>query len=181
MDTKHTLTTWKLDPLHSELTFKVKHLMISYVKGEFHKFDGLLVSRGDDFDMAKIKATVDSQSIFTNNPERDIHLRSQDFFDSTLYKKLKFQGTSFEKLDEENYRLIGMLSIKGVTKEIILDVDHGGIMKDPAGQVKAGFSVSGKINRKDWDLKWNAALGNGGVLVSDEVRINGEFQFIKQS
>lgn len=172
--------TWELDPAHSELTFKVKHLMISHVKGEFQKFDGQLVSKGNDFNKARIKATVDARSIYTNNPERDEHLRSMDFFDANLYKHLKFKGIRFEKLDEENYRLTGLLTIKGATKEVVLEVDYGGIMTDPAGQVKAGFSISGKINRKDWGLKWNAALGNGGVLVSDEVRINGEFQFIKQ-
>lgn len=180
MEAGNTIT-WKLDPAHSELKFKVKHLMISYVKGEFQKFDGQLVSKGDDFNKAKIKATVEASSIYTNNSERDEHLRSMDFFDANLYKQLKFKGTRFEKLDEENYKLAGLLTIKGTTKEVVLEVDYGGIMTDPAGQVKAGFSVSGRINRKDWGLKWNAALGNGGVLVSDEVRINGEFQFIKQT
>lgn len=171
---------WKLDPGHSQLTFKVKHLMISYVNGEFQNFDGNLISNDDDFDKARIEATVDSRSIYTNNIERDNHLRSIDFFDADLYKELNFKGTAFEKLDEENYRLTGLLTIKGTTKEVILEVDHGGVITDPQGQEKAGFSVSGKINRKDWDLKWNANLGNGGVLVSDEVRINGGFQFIKQ-
>lgn len=174
-------TTWKLDPAHSELTFKVKHLMISHVKGEFQKFDGQLISTGEDFNKAKIKATVDSRSIYTNNPERDEHLKSRDFFDANLYRTLKFKGTHFEKLDEENYKLTGLLTMKGATKEVVLEVDYGGKMTDLAGRVKVGFSVSGKINRKEWGLKWNAALGNGGVLVSDEVRINGEFQFIKQA
>lgn len=172
---------WKLDPAHSELNFKVRHLMISYVKGEFQKFDGQLISKGDDFDKAKIKASVDARSIYTNNPERDEHLRSMDFFDANLYKKLKFKGISFEKLDDENYKLTGLLTLKGTTNKVVLEVDYGGIMTDPAGQVKAGFAISGKINRKDWGLKWNAPLGNGGMLVSDEVRINGEFQFIKQA
>lgn len=174
-------TIWKLDPAHSELTFKVKHLMISNVKGEFQSFDGEIVSRGNNFDKAKVTAIVDANSIYTNNQDRDTHLRSADFFDAGIYKSLKFEGTGFEKLDEDNYKLTGLLTIKGKTKEVYLEVDHGGLVKDPYGQEKAGFSVSGKINRKQWGLIWNAPLETGGVMVSDEVRINGEFQFIKQA
>lgn len=136
---KQSLSQWKLDPGHSELSFKVKHLMISHVKGEFQKFDGLLIAKGDNFDNAQIEATIDSKSIYTNNLERDNHLRSADFFDADLYKKLKFNGTNFEKLDEENYRLSGLLTIKGITKEVILEVDYGGVMTDPHGQKKPVF------------------------------------------
>jgi|SRR5690606_31052676 len=174
-------TIWKLDPSHSELTFKVKHLMISNVKGEFQKFDAEIVSQDEDFDKAKVTATADANSIYTNNKDRDTHLRSADFFDAENSKELKFEGTAFEKLDEENYKLTGLLTIKGNSKEVILDVEHGGMMKDPYGQEKAGFSISGKINRKDFGLTWNAALETGGVMVSDEVRINGELQFVKQT
>lgn len=152
--------------------------MISHVTGEFQRFDGHLISSNEDFDKAKIEETVDSKSIYTNNLERDKHLRSMDFFDTDLYKDLKFRGTAFEKLDEKNYKLMGLLTIKGITKEVKLEADYGGVMTDPQGQEKAGFSVTGKINRKDWGLKWNVNLGNGGVLVGGEVRINGEFQFI---
>ncbi|QED37356.1 YceI family protein [Antarcticibacterium arcticum] len=180
METTKT-TIWKLDPSHSELTFKVKHLMISNVKGEFQTFDGQIVSQGNDFDRAKVTATVDANSVYTNNKDRDTHLRSADFFDAGSFNSLKFEGTGFEKLDEDNYKLTGLLTIKGNTKEVSLDVDHGGLMKDPYGQEKAGFSVSGKINRKEWGLTWNAALETGGVMVSDDVRINGEFQFVKQA
>ena len=174
-------TIWKLDPSHSELTFKVKHLMISNVKGEFQKFDGQIVSQGEDFDRAKVTATADADSIYTNNKDRDTHLRSADFFDAENNKELKFEGTAFEKLDEDNYKLTGLLTIKGNSKEVILDVEHGGMMKDPYGQEKAGFSISGKINRKEFGLTWNAALETGGVMVSDDVRINGELQFVKQA
>lgn len=180
METTKT-TIWKLDPSHSELTFKVKHLMISNVKGEFQTFDGQIVSQGNDFDRAKVTATVDANSVYTNNKDRDNHLKSGDFFDVESFNNLKFEGTGFEKLDDDNYKLTGLLTIKGNTKEVSLDVDHGGLMKDPYGQEKAGFSVSGKINRKEWGLTWNAALETGGVMVSEDVRINGEFQFVKQA
>lgn len=174
-------TIWKLDPSHSELTFKVKHLMISNVKGEFQSFDAQIISQGEDFDRAKVTATVDATSIYTNNKDRDTHLKSADFFDVENEKELKFEGTSLEKLDDNNYKLTGLLTIKGKTKEVVLEVEHGGLMKDPYGQEKAGFSISGKINRKEFGLTWNAALETGGVMVSDEVRITGELQFIKQA
>ena len=173
-------TTWVLDPTHSELLFKVKHLMITNVKGEFRSFNASLESLGDDFSKATVSATVDADSIFTNNTDRDNHLKSADFFDVENHKALTFEGTSFTKLDEDNYQLKGNLTIKDVTKEISLDVEFGGLAKDPWGNEKAGFSISGKFNRKDWGLNWNAALEAGGVMVSDEVRINGEVQFVKQ-
>ena len=180
MNTTETRTVWALDPTHSELLFKVKHLMITNVKGEFRSFNASLESIGTDFSKARVTATVDADSIFTNNTDRDNHLKSADFFDVENHKELTFEGTSFSKLDDDNYQLKGNLTIKGVTKEITLDVEFGGIAKDPWGNEKAGFSVSGKINRKDWGLNWNAALEAGGVMVSDEVRINGEVQFVKQ-
>lgn len=175
-----TKTKWVLDPTHSELLFKVKHLMITNVKGEFRKFDASIESDGDDFDNASVTATVDASSIFTNNEDRDNHLRSDDFFSVEAHPEITFESTSLEKLDDENYRLNGTLTMKGVSKEISLDVEFGGIIKDPYGNVKAGFSVSGKINRKEWGLNWNAALETGGVMVSDEVRISSEVQFVRQ-
>lgn len=174
-------TNWKLDPSHSELTFKVKHLMISNVKGEFQHFDAELQSIGEDFNKAKINGKIEANSVYTNNKDRDTHLKSGDFFDVENHPQLKFEGTAFEKLDDDNYKLTGNLTIKGITKEVILEVEHGGVMKDPYGQQKAGFSVSGKINRKDFGLNWNAALEAGGVMVGEDVRLNGEFQFIKQA
>lgn len=174
-------TTWVLDPTHSEITFKVKHLMISSVKGEFRNFNATIQSSGNDFSKASVTASIQSESVFTNNDDRDGHLKSPDFFDSATYKELSFQGTSLNKLDDENYQLKGNLTIKGVSKEVALDVEFGGVNKDPWGNEKAGFSLSGKINRKDFGLNWNAALEAGGVLVSDDVKINGELQFVKQA
>jgi polyisoprenoid-binding protein YceI len=172
-------TKWVLDPAHSELGFRVKHLMIANVKGEFKKFTAEI--DGNDFTKSKITATIDSSSIFTNDDDRDTHLKSADFFDVENHKEITFEGTSFKKLDAENYQLKGVLTIKGISKEITLDVEFGGINKDPWGNEKAGFSLNGKINRKDWRLNWNAALETGGVLVSEEVKISAEIQFVKKS
>lgn len=171
---------WVLDPAHSEILFKVKHLMITNVKGEFRNFTAELTSTGNEFDADSIRVTIDASSIFTNNTERDNHLKSADFFDIEKYKEITFTGKSLKKTDDENYKLTGDLKIKDISNEITLDVEFGGINKDPWGNEKAGFSLSGKINRKDWQLNWNAALETGGVLVSDEVRINIEIQFAKQ-
>ena len=176
-----TKTKWVLDPAHSELLFRVKHLMITTVKGEFTKFSAEVESKGNDFSKATIRVTVDTNSVFTNEDTRDNHLRSADFFDAEKYRELTFEGTSFEKVNDENYQLKGSLTIKGVSKQIQLDVEFGGINKDPWGNEKAGFSLSGKINRKDFGLNWNTALETGGVLVGDEVKLAGEIQLVKQT
>ena len=174
-------TNWSIDPTHSEIGFKVKHMMFTNVSGKFKSFEATVVNEDDKFESSNISFIADVNSIDTNNTDRDNHLRSADFFDVEHNEKLSFRGTSFIKLDDENYRLEGLLSIKGVEKEIVLDVEFGGINKDPWGNEKAGFSVSGKLNRKDWGLNWNAALETGGVLVSDEVKISAEVQFVKQA
>src|SRR6056297_322420 len=172
-------TKWILDPTHSEILFKVKHLMITNVKGEFRNFSGEI--DGEDFANSKAKVVIHSDSIYTNNEDRDKHLRSADFFDVENHKELVFESVSFTKKDDENYLLKGVLTMSGISKEVSLDVEYGGTNKDPWGNEKAGFSVTGKINRKDWDRNWNAALETGGVLVSDEVKIMAEIQFAKQS
>lgn len=172
-------TKWILDPAHSELTFKVKHLMITNVKGEFRKFNAEI--EGNDFTKAKISAAVDASSISTNDDNRDTHLKSQDFFDTTNFNEILFSSTSIKKNGNEDYKLNGLLTMKGISKEVALNVEFGGINKDPWGNEKAGFALSGSISRKDWGLNWNAALETGGVLVSDEVKIGGELQFVKQS
>ena len=172
-------TKWVLDLSHSELTFKVKHLMISNVKGEFRKFTAEI--DGEDFTNSPIKVTVDTSSIDMNDDNRNGHLKAADFFDVENHKEILFESLSFKKTEDENYKLIGQLTIKGVTNVVALDVEFGGVNKDPWGNEKAAFSVNGKISRKEWGLNWNAALETGGVLVSDEVRINAEVQFVKQS
>ncbi|WP_375586941.1 YceI family protein [Flagellimonas aurea] len=171
-------TTWKLDPTHSELTFKVKHLMISNVKGEFTKFDATI--KGDKFEDSTISASVQTASVFTNNDDRDGHLKSEDFFAAENHPEMKFQSTSITKKGDDEYELTGDLTIKGTTKSITLDVDFGGYMTDPYGNEKAGFSIEGKLNRTDFGLNWNAALETGGVLVSEEVKLAAELQFVKE-
>ena len=151
--------------------------MITNVKGEFTDFNAEIKAEGNDFENAKVKATIKGESVYTNNNDRDKHLKSEDFFNVENFEELTFEGTSFEKLDDEHYKLKGDLTIVGVTKPVALDVEFGGTAKDPWGNEKAGFSISGKINRKDWGLNWNSTLETGGVLVSDEVKIMAEVQF----
>ena len=173
-------TKWVLDPTHSEITFKVKHLMISNVKGEFRNFTATIDSESDDFSNAKVQANVETDSIFTNNDDRDNHLKSADFFDVENNKEITFTGFSFEKTDDDEFDLTGDLTINGVTKPVTLEVEFGGINQDPWGNTKAGFTFKGKLNREDFGLTWNAALETGGVMVSKEVKIYGELQFVKQ-
>jgi polyisoprenoid-binding protein YceI len=139
------------------------------------------VSDGADFTKSSIDVTIDATSIFTNEDKRDGHLKSADFFDVENYPTLTFQGKSFKRVEDDEYKLTGILTVKGVSKEVELDVEFGGINKDPWGNEKAGFSLEGKINRKDFGLNWNAALETGGVLVSEEVKISAEVQFVKQA
>lgn len=167
-------TTWKLDPTHSELTFKVKHMMISNVKGEFTIFEAEITTEDDTFSKAKVSASIKTDSVFTNNTDRDTHLKSADFFNAEKYPAITFEA---EALTGD---VTGNLTINGVTKPVTLDVDFGGIGQDPWGNTKAGFSFEGKIKRSDFGLNWNAALEAGGVLVSDEVKIAGDLQFVKQ-
>lgn len=169
---------WVLDPTHSELSFKVKHLMISNVKGEFRKFSAEIA--GEDFSKSVVNVNVEAASIFTNDDNRDSHLKAPDFFDVENFKELTFIGKEFSKAGDVNYKLTGELTIKGVTKPITLDVEFGGTNKDPWGNEKAAFSLRGKINRKDFGLNWNAVLESGGVLVSEEVNIYADVQFLKQ-
>lgn len=171
-------TTWAIDPAHSEITFKVKHLMISNVKGEFKTFEASI--DGEDFTNSTLSAKIDASSISTNNNDRDTHLKSPDFFEVEQFPEITFKSTSLKKGDDDEYKLVGDLTIKGVTKEITLDTEFGGFMKDPYGNEKAGFSINGKLNRKDFRLNWNAALEAGGVMVGNEVKINSEVQFVKQ-
>jgi len=169
------MAKWIIDTTHSEVGFKVKHLMINNVKGHFKIFSGEVETSGDDFSSSKISFTADIASIDTGNEQRDQHLRSVDFFDAEKHPQLRFTSNDFD-----GSRLEGELTINGRTTTIKLNVEFGGIAIDPWGNTKAGFTISGKINRKDWGLNWNAALETGGVLVSEEVVINAEVQLVKQ-
>ena len=181
METATTTTTkWAIDPAHSEVQFKVKHLMISTVTGSFKQFGAEAELEGDDLTNAQVSFWADTASIFTNDEKRDAHLRSPDFFDSEQFPKLTFTSTRIEG-SGSNWKVTGDLTIKGVTKSVTLDVEWSGQAKDPWGNTKAGLNLSGKIDRKEWGLTWNAALETGGVLVSDEVRILCEVQLAHQA
>jgi polyisoprenoid-binding protein YceI len=173
-------TKWKLDPNHSEVNFKVKHMMITNVSGSFKEFDVKAETEGEDFTKSDVVFSARAASVDTNNAQRDAHLKSSDFFDSEKFPEIKFVPTSYEKSSGNNYRVHGDLTMKGVTKHTVVDTEFGGIQKDPYGNTKAGFSVTGKINRKDFGLNWNAALEAGGVMVSDDVRINCEIQLVRE-
>lgn len=173
-------TQWALDPTHSELQFKVKHLMITTVTGSLKSFSASLTSESDDFENANISFDGDLSSLETGNNDRDNHLKSGDFFDIEKYPNIIFESTSVVK-DGDDYILNGNLTIKDTTKPVKLNAEFGGIATDPWGNTKAGFTLTGKINRTEFGLTWNAALETGGVMVSEEVKIAGELQFVKQA
>ena len=173
---------WTLDPVHSEVTFKIKHLMIANVSGEFKQFAIEAETEDEDFTTAKVNFTADINSITTGNEQRDGHLKSDDFFNAEKYPQLKFTVTKYEDVDDDgSYELYGNLTIRDITKPVKLEVEFGGVTKDPWGNTRAGFTISGKINRKEFGLKWNAATETGGVVVSDDVRIHAEIQLVKQA
>jgi len=174
---------WGIDPAHSEIGFKVRHLMISNVKGFFSNYNEVIETSDDeDFTQAKIELILDATSVSTGNDDRDKHILSADFLDVANYPEIKFVGTRSENVDNDgSYELFGNLTIRSVTKEVKLDIEFGGVMKDPWGNHKAGINVNAKFNRADFGLVWNAALETGGVLVSDEVRIACEIQLVRQS
>ena len=175
-------TKWVIDPVHSEIAFKVKHLMITNVKGVFKEFEASIYTTGDDFMSAEVDFWMNPASVDTGSADRNAHLKSADFFDVENHKEITFTANTYEKVDNDgSYELYGDLTIKGITKRIKLDVEFGGVVKDPWGNEKAGFSINGKINRKDWGLNWNAALEAGGFLVSDDVMISCEVQLLKSN
>lgn len=170
---------WVIDPSHSEVNFKVKHLMISTVTGEFKVFDGSAETETDDFkEIHNIEFKADVKSLNTRNEQRDEHLRSEDFFAAEQYPSLTFKAASFNTSDD---KLTGTLTIRGVEKPMTLDVDFGGVVVDAYGQTKAGLTISGKISRKEYGLTWSAVTEAGSVVVSDDVRLSAEVQFTKQA
>jgi polyisoprenoid-binding protein YceI len=176
-----SLTKWSLDPIHSEITFKVKHLMISTVTGHFKKFSLIGETKSDDFNTAtKIEFSTEIDSIDTNNEQRDAHLKSADFFNAEQHPHITFTGSKYEGEGEDG-KLSGDLTIAGITKPVVLNVEFGGIIVDPYGQTKAGFTVSGKISRKDFGITYGSTLETGGVLLGDEIKINAEIQLVKQA
>lgn len=172
-------TTWNLDPAHSEITFRVKHMMIANVTGSFERFTLAVETEEEDFSRAAISFSAETASISTGNDQRDGHLRSGDFFDSEKFPHLAFVSTGLTRAGGSDYVLKGDLTIRDVTRTVELKVEFGGTGKDPWGNTRAGFTVSGSISRKDWNLVWNAPLESGGLLVSDEVRLMAEIQLVR--
>ncbi len=175
------MSNYILDPMHSEITFKVKHLMITNVTGSFQNFSASMTAASEDFSDAAISFEAAIASISTGNEQRDTHLKSEEFFDATNFPTLNFVSSALTKKAGSNYTLIGNLTLKGITKEVTLDVEFGGTMTDFYGQFKAGFEISGTINRSEFGLTWSAVTEAGGVVVSDEVKLHMAVQMIKQA
>ncbi|NSL88777.1 YceI family protein [Chitinophaga solisilvae] len=173
------MTNWKIDESHSEIGFKVKHLMITNVSGYFTRFSGSIQTDSDDFHDATISFEAAADSVDTQNRQRDEHLRNGEFFDASNYPSISFISKKVKKIDEENYKLLGDLTIKGQTHPIELEVVHSGVTKDPWGQEKAGFALKGRLHRTDYGLRWNATTEAGGIVLSDEVKLNMEIQLVK--
>ncbi len=175
-------TKWFIDTSHSEIGFKVKHLMISNIKGVFTKFEANILTTGDDFLTAEIEFSLNTNSVYTNHDKRDEHLRSTEFFDVLNHQKLYFSANYYKVIDSDTAsELFGFLTIKGITKQIKLDVEFGGCKTDLSGVERIGFSVEGKINRKDWNLSWNPTLDSGEAIIANEVFIHCDIQLIKQA
>lgn len=174
-------TKWVIDSAHSEINFRVKHMMISTVTGGFETFQAEVETEDEDFSTAKVSFTADTASINTRNEQRDGHLRSAEFFDSERVPQLKFEASGATKPDGDgHYTLEGDLTIRDVTKPIVLKVEFGGIAVDPWGNTRAGFEINGEVNRKDFGLMWDAVTEAGGIVLADKVRIHCHVELIKQ-
>ena len=182
MEAQHAVaTTWVIDPTHSEVQFKVKHLMVSTVTGLFSRYEGKLQMDGDDFEEAKITFSADIDSISTGNEQRDEHLKSADFFDASQFPALTFESTGMTRTTADTYILNGLLTLHGVTKPVLLKAEYGGQMQDFYGNTKAGFEVTGTIKRKEFGLSWDGVTEAGGVVVSDDVKLVLNIQVSRQN
>lgn len=173
-------TTWSIDPMHSEIQFKAKHLVITTVTGRFNDFSGI-VRADENFESADISFEISTASISTSNEQRDTHLKSADFFDVETYPKLTFRGDSLRRKHNDKYELTGDITIKGITLPIALSVEYAGTVTDPWGNIKAGFEVRGILNRKHFGLNWNATTETGGLVVSEDVKLAINLQLVKQA
>lgn len=172
-------TKWSIDPAHSEIHFKVKHLVISTVTGSFEKFEGSVEASSDDFSDAEVEFSADVNSINTNQPDRDAHLKSPDFFDAAKYPNLTFKSTNFKKVGDSKFEMTGDLTIRGTSRQVTFDTEFGGTVKDPWGNIKAGFEINGKINRKEFGLTWSALTETGNMVVADEIKIHVNVELVK--
>jgi polyisoprenoid-binding protein YceI len=174
-------TKWVLDPTHSELGFKIKHLMITNVSGNFKEVEAEVETDGQNFETARIEAKIKTASINTNNEQRDGHLRTSDFLEAEKYPEIIFKSTRVEKQDDELFFVYGDLTMKGITRPIKLNVEYSGVAKDPWGGERTGAVITGKINRSEWNVTFNTVLETGGVALSDEIKIHSEIQLVKQA
>jgi polyisoprenoid-binding protein YceI len=174
-------TTWTVDKSHSKVGFSVTHLVITDVDGYFKDYDAQITTEGDDFSKTQIDFTIKTNSIFTDNKDRDNHLRSDDFFNAEKYPDMIFKGKSMKKVGDNKYKLVGDFTIRNVTKQVELDVKYNGTVKDPWGNTKSGFKVTGEIDRFDYNLKWNKAIETGSLVVGKEVELVIDLQLIKKS
>ncbi len=173
--------SWKIDPAHSQIQFSIRHMMISNVRGRFENFSGVVEFDEQNPARSKVDVQIEAASVNTREAQRDGHLKSPDFFNADKYPYLTFKSKRIEKTDATHGRVVGDLTIRHITKPVVLDVEYSGQAKSPWGAVSAGFSATTKINRKDWDLTWNVALETGGVLVGDEINVSIELEIIKQA
>ncbi len=173
------LTTWVIDPTHSDVLFKIKHLVISTVTGSFRKFEGTIIVEGDDFNNTKVNFTMDVKSIDTNQAQRDGHLQSGDFFASDLYPKITFESTSFVNISGSDYKMGGNLTLRGVTKPIELNVEYGGSEDNGHGILKHGFEVTGIVNRKEFGMTWNKLTDTGGLGLGEDIKLIANIQVAK--
>lgn len=174
-------TKWVLDPTHSELGFKIRHMMITNVSGNFSGYSVEMQTEGEDLTTARIKVKIDMSTINTNNLQRDEHLRNSDFFEVTSHPEAVFESERVERIDDEQYLLHGNLSLKGVTRPVKLQLEYGGLTKDPWGHQRGGFIITGKVNRTDFGVNFNAALETGGVVLGEEVKVHAEIQLLKEA
>ncbi|TDH23993.1 polyisoprenoid-binding protein [Segetibacter sp. 3557_3] len=175
------MATYKIDPTHSDITFKIKHLMISSVTGSFKKFDATFETNSADFTDATINFEADVNSIDTGNEQRDAHLKADDFFNAEQFPTLKFSSTNVEKESDEEYKVTGNLTVRDITKPVELKVDFNGTIVDPWGQERLGFEINGKINRKEFGLTWSALTEAGGLVLADDVKLNMNVEMVKQA
>lgn len=169
-------TTWVIDPLHSEVIFKIKHLVISTVTGSFRKFEGRAVTEGQEFENAKVSVAIDVKSIDTNQSQRDLHLQNSDFFSADLYPQITFESRSFTKTGGSHFKMVGDLTLKGVTKSVELDVEYGGSQRSSQDVVKHGFEVTGIINRKEFGMTWNVLTDTGNLGLGEDIKLVANIQ-----
>ncbi|RLD61329.1 MAG: polyisoprenoid-binding protein [Bacteroidetes bacterium] len=174
------VNNWAIDMAHSSVSFSISHMVISEVDGRFDKFEGKVTNSKDDFSNAKIQLTIDVSSINTGDESRDKHLKNKDFFDVEKFPEMTFLSSSMKKTTGNNYKLVGNLTMHGVTKKVTLDTKYGGTIKDPWGNTKAGFKITGTLNRTDFGLKYNSVMEAGGLMIGEEIEITCKVELIKK-